>query len=129
MHDYRVGRAFGVLRAICGTALQPVFGIVNCVLVGDFGLCDGLCSDAQARLIHHGEHCAHAFVGFTQKIAGGAVIVHYARGIAVQAHFGFDLARSDGVALTQRAVTIYHPFGYNKQRYPFDSVWSPRNSS
>ena len=92
VHDQRVGGAVGVFCARDGAALQAVFGIGQRVLIGDIGLGQALHADAKARFVHHGEHCAHAFMGLAQQIAGGAVVIHDAGGIAMDAHFMFDLA-------------------------------------
>jgi hypothetical protein len=53
--------------------------------------------------------------------AGGAVVIHHAGGIAVDAHLVFDRAAGHAVARPQRSVGIDQDLGHHEQRYAFDA--------
>eukprot|EP00043_Microstomoeca_roanoka_P023596 m.258898 g.258898 ORF g.258898 m.258898 type:complete len:584 (+) comp32817_c0_seq1:263-2014(+) len=116
VHDQRIGIAARVLGAGHRAALQPVLGIGQRVLIGDLGLRIALQAHAQTRLVHHHEHRPHPLVEIAHKVAGRAVIVHHAGGVAVDAHLFFDLADRDAVALAQRAVLFHEELGHDEER-------------
>ena len=78
-------------------------------------------ADTQTRLIHHGEHGAHAFVLIAQQIPCRVVIVHDASRVAVDAHFIFDATNGCPVALAQRTIVIDHNLWNDEQRHTFDA--------
>ena len=53
------------------------------------------CRRRGARLVHHGEHRLEAAVRLAEQPAGGAVVVHHAGGVAVDAHLLLELADRD----------------------------------
>ena len=89
MNDQRIGWSLGVFHARDITALQPVFGIVQSVLIGYIGLCIALHAHTQPCFVHHREHGAHALMRLAHQIPFGTVVIHHASGIAVNAHFLF----------------------------------------
>ena len=97
MHDDRIGRLVRRFRPGQRAALQAVLGVGGRVLVGDFGLRQPLHRDAEPRLVHHHEHALHALVFLADQPAGGAVVIHHAGRIAVDAHLVFDRAAGDAV--------------------------------
>ena len=121
VHDDRVGRAVLVLRPGKRAALDALKREVAGVLVGDFRLGDALQADAEARFVHHGEHGAQALVLLTDEPALGAVIVHHAGGVAVDAHLLFKAAALKRVALAQRAVVIDQELRHDEQRDAADA--------
>ena len=116
MDDQRVGRAAGVFDACDIAALQAVTGIGGGVLIGHLGLGITLQPDPQPRLVHHGEHGAHALVQLAQQVAGGAVIVHHAGGIAVDPHLFLDLADRYRVLRAKAAIGVDEEFRHDEQR-------------
>ena len=78
--------------------------------------------DAQTRLVHHGEHGAHAFMLIAQQITCRVVIVHDAGRVAVDAHLLFDAANGCPVALAQGTVFIDHNLWNDEQRHAFDAL-------
>src|SRR5258708_6185499 len=107
MHDDRIGR---LVRRLCTgkrTALDALAGIGDRVLIGDLGLRETLHGDTEAGLVHHHEHALHALVLFADQPAGGAVVVHHARRIAVDAHLVLDRTAHHAVALPWRAIRIH----------------------
>ena len=121
MHDDRVGRLVRRLRPRQRAALQTVAGIGNRVLVGDFGLRQPLHRDAEPRLVHHHEHALHALVFLADQPAGGAVIVHHAGRIAVNAHLVLDRAAGDAVARAQRTIGLDQDLRHHEQRHALDA--------
>ena len=73
-------------------ALQPLLGVGDGVLIGDLGLRQPLHADAEPRLVHHREHGGEAAIFLADQPAGGAVVVHHAGRVAVDAHLLFDRA-------------------------------------
>ena len=121
--EQRVG--LGVRIAFLGpqrAALAAVLGVGDGVLIGDLALRQPLQADAQPRGVHHDEHRRQALFGLADQPAGGAVIVHDAGRIAVNAHLVLDRAAGNGVALAERAVLIDQEFGHDEQRDAFHIV-------
>ncbi len=110
--------AFGARQR---AALQPLARIGRGVLVGDFGLRQPLHRHAEPRLVHHHEHALHALVFLADQPAGGAVVIHHAGGIAVNAHLVLDRAAGDAVARAQRAVGIDQHLRHHEQRHALDA--------
>ena len=93
----------GVLGAGQRAALQAVLGVGDGVLIGDFATAPRPCTrDAEPRLVHHHEHGVEAPVLLADQPAGGAVVVHHAGGVAVNAHLVLDRAAGDAVARAER---------------------------
>ena len=76
----RQGGYVRVLRAGHVTPLQPVLGVGGGVLVGDLGLGEALHAHPEARLVHHGEHRAHALVGLADQPPLGVFEIDHAGG-------------------------------------------------
>src|ERR1019366_9152443 len=76
---------------------------------------------AKPRLVHHHEHALHAPVFLADQPVGGAVVVHHAGGIAVNAHLVFDRTAGHAVARTQRSVGIDQDLRHHEQRYALDA--------
>jgi hypothetical protein len=121
MHDDGIGRLVRRLRPRQRAALQAVAGIGDRVLIGDLRLREPLHGDAEPGLVHHHEHALHALVLFADQPAGGAVVVHHAGGIAVNAHLVLDRAAGDAVALAHRAVRLDQEFRHHEQRHALDA--------
>jgi hypothetical protein len=116
MDDDRIGRLVGILRAGQRAALQTLFGVDDGVLIGDLGLGETLNADAQASLVHHYEHGIQAAVFLANQPAGGAVVIHHAGRVAVNAHLFFERATGHAVALAKRTVILDHDLGHDEQR-------------
>src|SRR6185295_16403803 len=123
MHDDRIGRFVGILHAGNRPALQTLLRVSRGILVGNLGQRKALYAHAQARFVHHYEHCVEAAVFFANEPAGGTVVVHHAGGVAVDAHLLFYRAAADGVTRTQRAVIFNEEFRNQEQRDAFGSRW------
>ena len=121
MHDDRIGRLVRRFRAGQRTALQTVLRVSRRVLIGDFRLRQPLHRDAKPGLVHHHEHALHALVFLADQPAGGAVIVHHAGRIAVNAHLVFDRAAGDAVGRAERTVGIDQHLGHHEQRHALDA--------
>ena len=121
MNDNRISRLVRRLWPRESAALQPVAGIGHGVLVGDFRLRQPLHRDTKPRLVHHHEHALHALVFLADQPPGGAVIVHHAGGIAVNAHLVFDRATGHAVACPQRSIGIDQDLRHHEQRHAFDT--------
>ena len=121
MHDDRIGRLVRRLRTGQRATLQTIAGVGDRVLIGDLGLRQPLHRDAKSRFVHHDEHALHALVFLADQPARGAVVVHHAGGIGVDAHLVFDRAASDAVARAERAVGIDKDLRHHEQRYALDA--------
>ena len=113
--DDRVGRARLVLGPGDGAALQAVAGIVHRVLIGRLGRRVALQPHAQPRLVHHGEHRAHALVQVAQQPPLRPVEVHDAGGVAVDPHLFFKLADRHRLAVAQRAVVVHEELRHDEK--------------
>ena len=102
--------------------MQAIPRIGGGVLIGDLGLRQSLHRDAKPRLVHHHEHALHALVFLADQPAGGAVVVHDAGGIAVNAHLVLDRAAGDAIARSQRAVGIDQDLRHHEQRHALDAA-------
>ena len=127
MHNDRVCGLFRRFGTCDIAALKTVLGKSSSVLIGHNTLCIALQADTDARFVHHGEHCAHAFVFLTNQIAGRPVIVHDAGGIAVDAHFLFQPAARQIIARAQAAIFIDQKLWHDEQRHAFDVIRLARN--
>ena len=116
MHDDRIGRLVRVFRAGERAALQALLGVGDGVLVGDLGLGEALHADAEPRLVHHREHGVEPAVLLAEQPAGGAVVVHHAGRVAVDAHLLFERAAGHGVARAERAVGLRQDLRHDEQR-------------
>ncbi len=104
----------GFLGAGQAAHLQPVLRINQRVLVRDFGQAERLHANAEARRIHHHEHRVQTFVRFTDQPADGAIDIHLAGGVAVNAHFLFDRTAENRIALAQRTVGFRQEFRHDE---------------
>ena len=103
-------------------ALAALLGVGERVLIGDLALRQALQPDAQARRVHHDEHRRQALLGLADQPAGGAVIVHHAGRIAVDAHLLLDRPAGDRVARAEPAIVVEQHLGDEEQRDAFDVV-------
>ena len=101
MHDDRIGGLVGKLGAGDGAALQAFLGVDRGVLIGDFGLRQTLNTNTKSCFIHHREHRRQAAIFLADQPANGAVVIHHAGRIAVNAHLLFDGAAGHAVARAQ----------------------------
>ena len=113
--DDRIGLAFGVLRPRQAAALQAALGVLNRVLIRRISLRQALDAHAQPRGVHHDEHGSEALHLLAQHITGGAIIIHHAGGVGVDAHLVFDGTASDGVARTQRTIVVHDILRHDEQ--------------
>ena len=97
-----IGRARGVLRPGQRAALQAVARIGDGALVRGLGDAEALHADAEAGRVHHHEHRRHALVELADQPALGAVEIHDAGGVGLDAHLVLDGAAADAVALARR---------------------------
>jgi len=112
--------------ADCHTALHALTGIVEGMLARTFRQGNPLQAHRQARVIHHGEHIAQAFVFHTHQVAHGADIVsigHSAGGTGVNTQLVLDADRVDIVALANLASFIDQEFRHDKQRNTLHPRW------
>ena len=116
MHDDRIGRAVGILRPRQRAALQAVARIGDRALIGRLGNAEALHADAEAGGVHHDEHRRHALVGLADQPAGGAVEVHHAGGVGLDAHLVLEGAAADAVALADRTVRLRQELRHDEQR-------------
>ena len=77
IHDDRIGA--GVLAAK-RLALLALLRIGQRALIGTVGKANTLQADAEACLIHHGEHRGHAAVFLADEIGDGAALVAHGHG-------------------------------------------------
>ena len=76
---------------------------------------------AQACRVHHHKHALHAFVGLAHHGAVGIVQNDLCSGIAVNAHFVFQAAAVNAIALANRAIRIDAEFGHDEQTHALDA--------
>ncbi|MCY1356429.1 hypothetical protein D9M69_428820 [compost metagenome] len=114
--DDRVGGLVLGDRAGGRAALDAIAGVFHGALVGALAGSQALDANAQALVVHHGEHGRQALVRGVDDPAGGAVEVHHAGGRALDAHLVFDRAAGHGVLLAQRAVLVDQHLGHQEQR-------------
>ncbi|MNY07087.1 hypothetical protein D3C86_1398730 [compost metagenome] len=128
VHDDRIGDLVRIGRAGWRTALDSVLGVFDGVLIGAFTEGQALDPDAQAFVVHHGEHRRQAFVRRIDDVTGGAVEIHHTGGRGLDAHLVLDRTAGQAVAFTQRAVGIDHEFRHQEQRNAFGAWRSIRQS-
>ena len=129
VNDDRVSRLFRRLRAGQRTHLQTVTSVFQAALEGDFSVGQALQRGAQTCGVHKGEHAVQAFVRRADQVAGGAVEVHHAGGVTVDAHFVLKRATGHGVALTDAAIGVGVELGHDKQRNAFGASRCIRQAS
>ena len=98
VHQNRVGRLVGGLRAGQRAALQAFLGEAEADLVSALGNPQPLHADHQARRVHHGEHALEAFVRLADQPALGAFEVHHAGGRPLDAHLVLQATAESRVA-------------------------------
>ena len=116
MDQDRIGRLFRELRAAQRARLQTLARIGQGVLVGALGQADALQAHAQARRVHHGEHCLQALVRLTDQIAFRRIEVHHAGDRALDAHLVLDGTAAQAVALALVAIAVHLEFRGDEQR-------------
>ena len=119
VHDDRVGGLVLGHRTGRCAALDTLAGVLDGALVAALAQGQALDANAQALVVHHGEHGVEALVHFANQIADGAVEVHHAGGRSLDAHLVFDGAAAQRIFLTEGAVGIDHDLGYDEQRDTF----------
>ena len=82
-----------------------------------------LLGNTEARLVDKGKHAGHAFVRSTNQIAFGAVKVHYASGVAVNAHFLFDGTSAHTIGFAFVAIGVHLELRHDKQGDAFNTLW------
>ncbi|MOA17195.1 hypothetical protein D3C78_1374410 [compost metagenome] len=90
MHDDRVGTLVFRYRTGRRAALDTLAGVLHGALVGTLAGGQALDADAQALVVHHGEHRRQALVRRIDDPAGGAVEVHHTGSRTLDAHLVFD---------------------------------------
>ena len=85
-------------------ALQPLAGVGDGLLVRRLGDAEALHADHQPLGVHHREHGVEAAPGLADQPAGGAVVVHHAGRLGVDAHLVLERADRHGVAGAEAAV-------------------------
>src|SRR5690554_1226435 len=90
-------------------------GVFPGALQGGFSSANALDANAQALVVHHGEHGGQAFVFFANQPAFGAVKVHHAGRGGLDTHLFLDGTTAELVALAQGTVVIHHELGYQEQ--------------
>ena len=116
----------GALAPRQRAALQPLLRVGRGVLIGDLGLREALHGDAEPGAVHHHEHRGEAAVLLADQPALGAVEVHHAGRIAVDAHLVLDRAAGDAVAVAERAVLVDAGiFGTRNSEMPFTPAGAP----
>jgi hypothetical protein len=109
--DYGIGRLLGSLGAGERAPLQTLLRVSRRVLIRDLRLGEPLDRDAEAGLVHHHEHGVEPAIGLSHEPALGAVVVHHAGGIPVDAHLVLEGAAGDAVALPKGPVRLDEDFG------------------
>ena len=102
---------YGATRTVGGTALQALAGVSHGLLVGGLADAQSLNADEQALGIHHREHGVEAAAGFADQPADGAVIVHHAGRLGVNAHLVLQRADRHAVAVSERTVFLDEELG------------------
>src|SRR5690554_2110533 len=115
VYQDRVGGFFGLLGTGGGAALDTLVGVFTGALQGGFSSANALDANAQALVVHHGEHGGQAFVFFANQPAFGAVKVHHAGRGGLDTHLFLDGTTAELVALAQGTVVIHHELGYQEQ--------------
>ena len=78
--------------------------------------------DAEPRLVHHREHRIEAAVRLADQPARGAVVVHHAGRIAVDAHLVFDrAARARRCARPTMPSALIDELRHDEQRDALDA--------
>ncbi len=95
--------------------LFATFGIGHCLLQRAFCGANTLAANTQTGIVHHGKHCAHAIMWFTNQPTFGIVILHNGGWAAMQTHFVFQRHNIQRIRHTGIAVFIRDQFGHNKQ--------------
>ena len=126
MDEQRVRLLVRLLGAGERAALTAILGILYGVLIGDLGDAEPLQADAEPRRIHHDEHGRKALHLLADQPALGAVIVHHAGRIGVDAHLVLDRAAGDRVALAEAAVVVDQHLGHHEQRNALRTVGRAR---
>ena len=88
--ERQIGFFIQILRTSESTTLSAVIGIMDRILVRDFGHTQSLLPYAKTGDVHHNKHRGKALVFLTNHVASGAVIIHNTRRITMDSHFVFD---------------------------------------
>src|SRR3546814_18735193 len=107
MHDDRVVWLFRRLGAAQRTHLQALTSVLDAALETDLGMCQPLQRGTQTCGVHKGEHRVQALVRRTDQKAGGAVDVHDAGRVTVDAHLVFKRYAVYTVALALLSFGVW----------------------
>src|SRR4029453_4328634 len=91
----RVRIALGFLER---AALTSLLRVGHGILIGDLALGEPLKANTEPGSVHHDEHGLQALLRLPNQPALRAIIIHDARGIAVDAHFLLERAAAEAVA-------------------------------
>ena len=116
--DDRVGGFFRGFRAGQRAHLQAIVGVLDRALEARLAQTQALHAGAQSRVVHHGEHAVQALVRLTDQEALGLVEVQHARGRGLDAHFVFDRAAGNAVALARFALALGRNLGTMNNEMP-----------
>ena len=114
--DDRVSGLVRRFRAGQRAHLQAVTGVLQATLERHLGVGQALQRGTQASGVHEGEHAVQAFVGRADQVAGSAVEVHHAGGVAVDAHLVLEGAAAHAVALARTAFGVGQELRHDEQR-------------
>jgi hypothetical protein len=91
-------------RRARASALLPLFGVGDRLLVGPFGDGQALDADEQPGVVRHGEHVVHPLVGLADQVALGTVEAEHAGGTGVDAELVLDRRAGNAVTVAELSV-------------------------
>ncbi len=115
MHNNRVCFFFRRLGARERAHSQTILGIGQSTLEGAFSGAYALQSRADTSRVHESEHAVQALVWRANQEALGAIEIHYTSGRSLDAHFVFNGATGQSIALASRAIGCRQELRHNKQ--------------
>ncbi|MNF72306.1 hypothetical protein D3C84_542780 [compost metagenome] len=115
VHDDRVSGFVRRFRASQRAHLQTVASVFQAALETDFSVGQALQRGTQTSGVHEGEHAVQAFVRRADQETGGAVEVHHAGGVAVDAHLVFQGTARHSVTRANRAIGVRHELRHDEQ--------------
>lgn len=108
--------------------MQTIASVFQATLEADFGVGQTLQRGTQTCGVHEGEHAVQAFVRRADQETGGAVEVHHAGGVAVDAHLVFQRTAAHCVARTEGAIGVRQEFWNDEQGNAFGASRSVRQA-
>ncbi len=121
MNDDRIGRLSRVFWPRQRAALQALLGVGGGILIGGLRNRQALDRDAETRLVHHHEHGVQAPVRLADEPALGAVVIHHASGIGVNAHLVLECAAGHFVGCPERTIRLDQDLRHDEQRNALDA--------